>query len=141
MNWMTVLFSGQGRLRRRHYWIAMLVLAAISAPFRLLGPVGGLVTLLLVYPQICIFAKRLHDVGRSGWQTLAPFGLMLGGALLFGFTESAGGVLALVGGLVGGVLVLAGVVFSLWVAFHPGDPGENRYGPSPKLQADPSVFA
>ena len=27
---------------------------------------------LLAYGWICLYAKRLHDIGRSGWLTMAP---------------------------------------------------------------------
>ena len=36
-----------------------------------MGPVELICTLLLILPALAVWARRLHDVGRSGWWMLA----------------------------------------------------------------------
>ena len=38
-----------------------------------MGPVELISTLLLLLPALAVFARRLHDVGRSGWWMLVSF--------------------------------------------------------------------
>jgi uncharacterized membrane protein YhaH (DUF805 family) len=36
----------------------------------LMAMIGGLVSLALVIPSLAVGARRLHDIGRSGWWQL-----------------------------------------------------------------------
>jgi uncharacterized membrane protein YhaH (DUF805 family) len=66
----------------------------------------GLVWLLAtVLPALSVLVRRLHDTGRSGWWVLIGLVPFAGGIVLF--------------------------IFSVFDTF----PGENTYGPSPKLGA------
>jgi uncharacterized membrane protein YhaH (DUF805 family) len=136
MDWKQILFSAKGRLGRRTYWIAVALLAVLSALTGLLGPVGALLALVLIYPDVCIFVKRLHDIGRSGWLTALPFGLaFLGGVALELAGEPKRGAPA----MIGSVLVLAGSAISLWVGLSKGDPEPNAYGPPPGVKLQPTT--
>ena len=91
-----------GRARRREFWfyclfefIACIVLGFI--PF-----VGQLVALALLVPGLAIQARRLHDIGKSGWWQLI-------------------GLIPLVGA----------IVLIIWDV-KDGDPGTNQFGPNPK---------
>ncbi|MEE2878207.1 MAG: DUF805 domain-containing protein, partial [Pseudomonadota bacterium] len=33
----------------------------------------GLLSLLLIYPYICVYAKRFHDAGTTGWWVIAAW--------------------------------------------------------------------
>jgi len=111
----------RGRARRSEYWFISLFLfltnlVAAVVDFVLLGSDadrfvanggGGLVGLIwllaTIVPAISVLVRRLHDTSRSGWWAL------------IGFVPLAGGI----------VLVVFTVQSSL--------PGENTYGPSPKV--------
>lgn len=72
----------RGRARRPEYWwfvlfvfLAQFVAGIVDAilfpgPEAQSGPVGGIVTLALLLPTLAAGARRLHDIGRSGWWLL-----------------------------------------------------------------------
>lgn len=62
----------------------------------------GVLTLILLLPTLAAWARRLHDVGKSGWLILCIFACGVGGLI------------------------------PLILAIPDGKPGENQYGPSPK---------
>jgi uncharacterized membrane protein YhaH (DUF805 family) len=137
MNWKHVFFSAKGRLGRRDYWIAVLLLAILSAVTALLGPVGALLGLVLIYPQICIFAKRLHDIGRSGWLAALPFGLALLGGVA-GEMAQGDEPAAVIPAAIGTVLLIAAIVISFRVGLSKGEPEPNAYGPPPGVTLEPT---
>jgi uncharacterized membrane protein YhaH (DUF805 family) len=111
---------------------------------------GQLVILALIYPTVCVTAKRLHDFGRSGWLAAVPYVIaaaaMLIGAVTGGMTMMLGGLAghgvaaaAAVGGMgimagVMGLTLLAELAFLLWVGLSKGDPQPNAYGaPAPSV--------
>ena len=68
-----------GRATRKEYWtfylfyiVAMFVSGFIGA---LLGidALSNIVLLILLIPVISCGARRMHDVGKSGWFQLVPF--------------------------------------------------------------------
>ena len=152
MDWKTLFLSPEGRMGQRDYWIGMLILFVIwflSPALHLLAP---LTWLLLIYPGVCVYAKRLHDCGRSGWLILLPvvvawaaflLGLLFGGVGVIGalvtmatlgtsptaWATLFAGLWVMLAFL--SVAALAKLAFLLWVGLSPGDPGENRYGPPP----------
>src|SRR4051812_1849613 len=72
----------KGRASRSEFWcfFFFVILAqavarivdALFGGFLIFGPVGGLVSLLLVVPQAAVAVRRLHDLGRSGRELLVP---------------------------------------------------------------------
>lgn len=118
----------QGRTNRAIYWlsigIAGLLYAGMSLVFHRQVSVGEAVLIFIGIP-------RLHDIGRSGWLTLAPIAI-----------EVVGGVAALTllphetARTVMGVLVLVIGALMIWVGVIPGQPSSNRFGepPLPALQ-------
>jgi uncharacterized membrane protein YhaH (DUF805 family) len=115
---------------------------------------GPLLSIALIYPQICVGSKRLHDMGRSGFLMAAPYvvfliclvlaGVFGGMAALSGaFSNTAGAAFG--AGLAGlgaavGLVALAGLFclgFIIWVGVTPGQVGENRYGPEPVVSPAP----
>lgn len=116
----------KGRARRSEYWFIQLFLvltnlAAAIIDFALMdgdmerfianggGGIVGLVWILAtIVPALAVLFRRLHDTSRSAWWALIGFLPLAGGIVLF--------------------------VFSV-LDSHPG---ENKYGPSPKVPADGS---
>ncbi|MBE4909647.1 DUF805 domain-containing protein [Bacillus luteolus] len=99
----------RGRARRTEYWMFVLVSAifafviAFIEPFLGIEPIlSGIYSLFLLLPSLSVTVRRLHDTGRSGWWILISLIPLIGAIVLFVFT------------------VL------------DSEPGENKYGPSPK---------
>jgi uncharacterized membrane protein YhaH (DUF805 family) len=119
-----------GRSRRKEYWYFLLFLFLLSVLLTavdvLLGTFNdrysmglftGILTLITTIPWIAISVRRLHDIGYSG-QWLWVFALGMG-AMIVNYP---------IGSLIVVVLSIAFMV----AAFVDGDPGVNKYGPSPK---------
>lgn len=151
MDWKHLFLSADGRIGQKDFWVGWLILFVAGLVLGLIPFIGQIAAIVLIYPSVCVFSKRLHDMGKSGWLAAAPYivgivaliiAIMMGGAgivtaALSGNAENdpaaAAAVLSGLGGAVG-VMMLAGVfgiAFTLWVGLSKGDPGENRYGPAP----------
>ncbi len=63
-----------GRASRSEYWWFYLftVLAGLAADM-LGSTVGNIASLVFFLPGLALIARRLHDVGRSGWWFLLVF--------------------------------------------------------------------
>ncbi|MCF8522753.1 MAG: DUF805 domain-containing protein [Pontimonas sp.] len=111
----------RGRARRSEYWFAALFLFLASLAATILdvalfsdqlgefledtgglGIIGALLTLAAFLPSLSILIRRLHDTNRSGWWVLI------------------------------GLIPLAGAIVLFVFVLLDSDPGENRFGPSPK---------
>ncbi len=123
------LTSFEGRMRRRDFWVCVLIVCVLSLLLRsivglLMGPTivvsngnagmnitawGGmtrgywLINLILLWPSAAIAVKRCHDRNQTGWWAL---------------------------------LSIIPVIGWLWwlinLGILDGTPGPNQYGPSPK---------
>jgi uncharacterized membrane protein YhaH (DUF805 family) len=160
MDWRTLFLSADGRIGQKDFWVGVLILFVIWLLAPALHILAPLVWLLLLYPWVCVFAKRLHDFGKSGLLILVPFivafvAVMFAGifggvtvvsaiwaaaqggyqptpwAMLFGALTVALGFLAFAG--------LVKFIFILWVGLSRGDPGPNRYGPPPSPVTSPTA--
>ncbi|OYX09410.1 MAG: DUF805 domain-containing protein, partial [Rhizobiales bacterium 32-66-8] len=67
----------RGRARRSEFWwfslfvIGLeLVAALVEGALGVDGFLSGLVHLLTLLPSLAVGARRLHDIGRSGWSQL-----------------------------------------------------------------------
>jgi uncharacterized membrane protein YhaH (DUF805 family) len=131
MDFMNMFLSFNGRLRRMHFWVGLIILWVIEVIIMavLIGPamaaaasggggpgplalVGYLLVLVLVWPALALQVKRWHDRDKSGWWVLISFVPLIG---------------------------------ALWIliecGFLDGTPGPNRFGPSPKGVTGPSPVA
>lgn len=85
------------------------------------GVVGTLTGLVLLLPSIAVAARRLHDIGRSGWWQLVGF--------------AAIPVILLAPVL--GLAVLLGSLVLLLVWFCTDSRPDNHHGPNPKTPVPP----
>ena len=147
------LFSFNGRLNRKPYWIAtielivaaMVVAGGVAAVFYARGQASTHQELLrvahpwlmafgvvLAYPAAAVFAKRLHDRNKTGW--LAA--LLIVPMLIETWLDPAGGATQtpLVHSIYLAALTITFIV-ALWflieLGFMRGTPGDNRYGRDP----------
>ncbi len=85
-----------GRASRPEYWyfalfgmlaalVAAIPDAVLAGPMADVGPVGLLVSLVLLLPSIAVGVRRLHDSGRSGWWVLIILVPLVGAVVLIVF--------------------------------------------------------
>jgi uncharacterized membrane protein YhaH (DUF805 family) len=125
-----LLFSPHGRIGRQSFWLFTMLVAGTGAVTGMLDltffgldrsvkPISSIFQVLTIFPGFCIQTKRLHDLGRSGWLLLIPYGGGLVSMLLL--SQGAIGPAAIA------VALTAGVFF-IWLGFFKGSPGPNKYG-------------
>ena len=113
----------RGRMNRATYWLCLTVILAVVGVMSTFGVrpprVGEAMLILMCVP-------RLHDLGKSGWWVLVPFGMEA--------VAIVGGIEALPGGtdvvFAGALLIVAG--FIILLGLIPGEPQANRFGEPPK---------
>ncbi|MDO1560296.1 DUF805 domain-containing protein [Brevundimonas sp. 2R-24] len=121
-DWGELFFSSTGRMGRRAFLVGAATLIVALALYQ--GLFSGwprLLTAWLVYTAlfvsaVCVLAKRLHDVGRSGWWS-APLLLLFIWAWPWP------------DGWLDHLAALIVVVAALSLASLPGEKAFNRYGP------------
>ena len=106
-----MLFSFDGRMRRRDFWLVTIGLIVVSWVLTsiiglvLVPPVMAtpdyngaywmmwsrvstsvwIVSLILLWPRLAVGVKRCHDRGKSGWWLLIGFVPVVGGLVLLYF--------------------------------------------------------
>lgn len=144
----TALFSFQGRLRRQHFWISWLICLGVGVVAGWIPLLGILISLALIWPNVAITVKRLHDMGHSGWLCLVPIvvGIVgfigifatVGASIITNYAalenEDPVAIWALVAPMFGiiGIIGLVHLGFLIWIGVTEGQRGDNRFGPSPK---------
>ncbi|MGZ3305366.1 MAG: DUF805 domain-containing protein [Asticcacaulis sp.] len=121
-------------------------------------PLLSLISLALLLPSLAVGVRRLHDIGRTGWWIVMPYGVLIvglivwatiGGASLVNLimTHPNGGtptdaegvkfVLSIAGGLFVCVLLPQAIAWIVMLVFFvtEGKRGPNRFGPDPKGEA------
>src|SRR5438270_11369721 len=98
MDWKGLFLTSHGRLGQRDFWIAWLILFVASLVLSMVPLLGQLAVLALIYPTVCITAKRLHDFGKSGWLAAVPYAIAAVGMLIGGLM---GGMTMMLGGMAG----------------------------------------
>ncbi len=151
MDWKNLFLTADGRIGKKDFWIAWLILFAAGFVAGLIPVIGGFIGLALIYPNVCIFSKRLHDFDKTGWLAALPYvvsivcvvlifvtggGAMLTAAMAGNQGSDAAAAAAAMGGvgmamLWVAVMFLFGIGFLLWVGLTNGTPGPNKYGPPP----------
>jgi uncharacterized membrane protein YhaH (DUF805 family) len=141
--------SFEGRINRKPYWLATIVLVVVGivvvlALMMTVASTGGftsrlilaVVQLAFLYPSTALMVKRLHDRNRPGY--FAAF--MLAPLLLNMITDLMG----ITGDplnqnaldyLLGGITFLVGIWFFIELGCLRGTVGPNQYGPDPLAPA------
>ncbi len=138
-----LLFSFQGRLNRKPYWMTAIAITVFLIVLMLiaLGLVGkrefgaaiGVVALIiilyipLIWVGLAVGAKRLHDRDKSAWWLLLFYAAP---SVLSGAANRTDDI-----GAMGVVLHLVSFAITVWaiveLGFLRGTLGPNRYGPDP----------
>ena len=148
-------FSGRAR-RSEYWWFFLFVQLVTQLPSLIIPPLGSIVSLgaflVTFIPSLAVTARRLHDIGRTGWWQLVwyllgfvstvviAFGVLGGIAALFSEFADEFGVYPSDGALevfvlLGGLGVLISLVTLVWWIIwfvKKGDLGSNEYGPDPR---------
>ena len=156
-DWQKLLFAFEGRTRRSHFWIGWLICLGIGVVAGWIPIIGGLISLALIWPNLAISVKRLHDMGKSGWLVAIPWVVnivgMFAAFIMIGATaftnaaalerEDPAAIFALIGPALGlfGLLALFNLGFLLWLGVSESQPGSNRFGPNPKDPTPASTFS
>ena len=151
MDWKNLYLSADGRIGKKEFWIGWIVLFAVGIVANLIPLINMIAGFVLIYPTVCVYSKRLHDSGKTGWLAALPYAVfivaMVIGIAMFGTgifaaamsgssgndPAAAAAAMSGMGGFFGvmGLAFLFYIAFTLWVGLSNGDPGENRYGPPP----------
>ena len=66
-----VLFSPKGRIGPRTFLRGFILLTGVfilvQVASTFLAPGIGVAAYAMIFPYVCVFSKRLHDAGQSGW--------------------------------------------------------------------------
>ena len=110
------IWSYEGRASRTDYFVVLLIssiLGAIAGSVMVkggaLGFFSGLFFSGVLWVSMCACARRMHDVGHSGWWSLVA------------------------------LVPIANFMFGLYALFAPGQEQDNDYGPSPAPTPTPSA--
>ncbi len=144
----SAMFSFNGRLRRQHFWISWLILFGAGFVTGLIPIIGSLIGLVLIWPNVAITVKRLHDMGKTGWFAVIPWVANIIGFIMIisavGMSiitnpqafenEDPAAIMSMLGSMMGGVAVLflVNLGFLLWIGITDSERGDNRFGPNPK---------
>ena len=95
-------FSGRAGRSEYWYWVLFQVLVAIAANIldavATMGILGVLTGLGLLLPGLAVSVRRLHDIGKSGWNILW------------------------------GLIPLLGAIYLIYLYVQPSQQGVNEYG-------------
>lgn len=85
----------RGRATRKEYWLFVLFYAIFAAVACVIDylidyPIFVMVyTIAMICPSLAVMARRLHDVGKSGWMMLVSIIPVIGGIWLLVLLLSA----------------------------------------------------
>ncbi|MAK62608.1 MAG: hypothetical protein CMK09_16685 [Ponticaulis sp.] len=136
VNWGSVFFNPQGRIGKGTFWRAFGLLLAANIALSVftsatpeLALIVMIANLAIIYPNVCVYGKRLHDMGKSAWLYLVAFLASMVAAFLMAYFAAEGGGYddeILGAAFVGMGLVMIG--FTFWVGFGKPDPQVNKHG-------------
>jgi uncharacterized membrane protein YhaH (DUF805 family) len=142
MDWKYLFTSRDGRINRKPFWLASLVLMVVSLLVVLiLMPFLGMVAFILLLPVwfagLMVMVKRAHDRDRPEWYVYgyAVLSFVLSVGTLF-FLDPANPEAAMSSN--GIAMFVLNIVSMIWglilfvdLGFLRGTRGPNRYGPDP----------
>ena len=128
MIWDTLFVHPKGRTSRGQFTAALIPLAFVVWCYAGSGPnmYAPWDVLVLVYPAVVLHARRLHDMGRSGWLLLAPAVLTIAAMAIWAHRISLGAQLDAAVPLAA-LVVFVG--FAVWGCIGKGQGEANSFGP------------
>jgi uncharacterized membrane protein YhaH (DUF805 family) len=145
MDWLYLLDSFNGRISRKPFWIAFVIVGIANLLVYYLAEaidgdrLSAIFDLAFTYPQFAIAAKRGHDRNLPPWLVGVVFALSVVLDLLvvldLAGSKDEPNAVAVV--LSVSMLVL-GLALLIELGFRRGTPGPNRYGPDP-LEPPPAA--
>ena len=141
--------TAEGRAPRPEFWWFLLLLVVLHVAAWLveralglgavtldLGPLRLILALLTFIPVLCVAARRLHDMNRSGWWVGAYWLISaIGNGVLAGLQRSDPALESTAAGVIGVIVLLAALLLLVLLAL-PGTNGPNDYGPDPQDDTD-----
>ena len=142
MNFAYLFTSLDGRINRKPYWLAALLLFAVSIAVQIGVYLASnmqvmmIVGLIFMWPSFALAVKRAHDRNRPTWLVALFFLILLATTFMqiAGVHESANGQPT-------GVFTTVSVLFLIFAIYAfidwgliPGTKGPNKYGPDPRQQ-------
>jgi uncharacterized membrane protein YhaH (DUF805 family) len=140
MDWIHLFTSFEGRISRRPFWTAVIILSVIEVVVALLTEqinndrVTAVIDLVIAYPEFAVTTKRAHDRNISTW----VIGLFFAIVILFDLLLLTGWLrtddLDSYSKLIYVLLIPVGVfalILLVDLGLRRGTIGPNRYGPDP----------
>ena len=130
--------TSHGRTQRSEYWWFIVFLLLLG----LVPEIGYALCVVMAPPIITLSARRLHDIGKSGWSQLLFWVSCIGWIFLLrtgnlasnsldapsneGFIVS--NLFGIIGVVVAIPIAITSIIWLRWMVMV-GDKDENRYGP------------
>ena len=129
MIWDTLFVNAKGRTSRDHFIGALIPLALVVWFYARSGPnlYAPWDLIVLLFPAVVLHARRLHDMGHSGWLLLAPAVLTVAAMAIWARLVSLGAQLDVAVPLAALVVFVA---FALWGCVGKSQAESNAFGPS-----------
>jgi uncharacterized membrane protein YhaH (DUF805 family)/uncharacterized membrane protein YphA (DoxX/SURF4 family) len=129
MTWNTLFVDHKGRTSREHFMAAVIPLAFVVWYYTRSGPdqYGLWGVLVLLFPAVVLHARRLHDMGHSGWLLLVPAGLTIVSMAIWDHLLDFGPQLNFGVPLATAIIFVA---FALWGCIGKSQAESNSFGPS-----------
>jgi uncharacterized membrane protein YhaH (DUF805 family) len=128
-SWNTLFVQPGGRSSRGNFMAALVPLALATLWYAYKGPAVDYASwgvLVMLYPAIVLHARRLHDMGLTGWLMLVPGALTVAAMLIWAHRISFG---AQLDAAVPVAALIAFVGFALWGCIARGQAEANTFGP------------
>jgi uncharacterized membrane protein YhaH (DUF805 family) len=124
MSYNSTYANPMGRTARGPFVVALVILLLVTGFYYqfVKGQNGEWVLFTLLYPAFVLYARRLHDMGKTAWLLIVPGALVAAAALpptesRFSFEKPL-------------FLVATAVfaLFAIWGALGKSQDGDNKYG-------------
>lgn len=149
----TAMLKFDGRLSRQNFWIgfaivygaSLVIVCGASLVLSIIPIVNMIAPFALIWPNLAITVKRLHDMGKSGWLAAIPIVsgtiaaiasiivLLVTILAVYGDETNTGVLGVIVPAMVLiGIIALINIGFLIWIGATDSQRGPNQYGPNPK---------